>query len=48
MAGNQLSLTNVINVSVSEAQAGAGEYNTSNLAIFSSEVYESSFGSLGY
>lgn len=49
MAGNQLSLTNVINISVSEAQAGAGDYNTSNLAIFSSEVYDSgSFGSLGY
>lgn len=45
----ELSLTNVINISVSEAQAGAGEYNTSNLAIFSSEPYDSgTFGSGGY
>lgn len=49
MAGNQLSLTNVINISVSQAQAGAGDYNTSNLAIFTEEVYDSGgFGSLGY
>lgn len=49
MAGNQLSLTNVINISVSAAQAGVGDYNTSNLAIFSDEPHDSgSFGSLGY
>lgn len=49
MAGNQLSLTNVINISVSAAQAGVGDYNTSNLAIFSSDPYDSgSFGALGY
>lgn len=48
MAANELSLTNVINISVSPAQAGLGNYNTSNLAIFSSEPYESSFGTDGY
>lgn len=48
MAGNQLSLTNVINISVSAAQTGAGAYNTSNLAIFTSEVFADTFGSLGY
>lgn len=49
MAGNQLSLTNVINISVSEAQAGIGDYNTSNIALFSDDAYDSGgFGSLGY
>lgn len=49
MAGNELSLNNVINISVSQAQAGVGEYNTSNLALFSHEAYDSgSFGSAGY
>lgn len=43
-----LSLLNVINISVSEAQAGAGEYNTSNVALFSHEPYQASFGLLGY
>ena len=33
----QLALANVINVSISEAQTGLGEYNTSNLAIFTSD-----------
>lgn len=46
---SQLALTNVINISVAEAQAGAGEYNTSNLALFTEEPYASAtFGSLGY
>lgn len=49
MAGNQLSLTNVINISVAEAQAGIGDYNTSNLALFTEEVFDAdSFGDLGY
>lgn len=49
MAGNQLSLTNVINISVSAAQAGVGDYNTSNLALFSHEPYDSGgFGSAGF
>lgn len=45
---SQISLTNVVNISVSEAQTGIGEYNTSNLALFTEEPYESSFGSDGY
>ncbi len=45
---SQLALTNVINISVSAAQAGAGEYNTSNIAIFTDEIPAMSFGSLGY
>lgn len=49
MSGNQLSLTNVVNISVSAAQAGVGDYNTSNIALFSDEAYDSmGFGSLGY
>jgi hypothetical protein len=49
MAGNQLALTNVVTVSVSESNLGVNAYNTSNLAIFTSEHPNlSSFGSLGY
>jgi hypothetical protein len=49
MASNQLSLTNVVNISVSQAQAGVGDYNTSNIAIFSDEAYDSgTFGDDGY
>lgn len=44
----QLELTNVINISVSQAQAGIGNYNTSNLAVFSDETPADSFGTLGY
>lgn len=44
----QLQLTNVVNISVSQAQAGVGNYNTSNLAIFSDEIPAVSFGTLGY
>lgn len=44
-----LSLDNVIEISVSAAQAGVGEYNTSNIALFSHEAYDSmTFGNLGY
>lgn len=43
-----LSLSNIINVSVSEAPAGLGEYNTSNVALFSHEPFAESFGDLGY
>lgn len=39
---NQLPLSNVVTVSVSEAGPGAGEYNPSNVAIFTEEVYVSS------
>lgn len=45
----ELELSNVVNVSVSEAPAGAGEYNTSNVALFTEEPYDAGvFGSLGY
>lgn len=44
-----LSLTNVINISVAQAQAGVGDYNTSNLALFSHEPYDANtFGDDGY
>ena len=43
-----LSIENVINVSISTVGQGAGAYNTSNLAIFSHEAYETSFGTDGY
>jgi hypothetical protein len=48
MAGNQLPVTTVINVSVATPQQGLGQYNTSNLAIFSRETYAATFGTLGY
>ncbi len=44
----QLQLTNVINISVSEAQAGIGDYNTSNLGLFTHEVPADSFGDDGF
>lgn len=44
----QLALSNIINVSVSESQSGIGQYNTSNLALFSQEVAGNGFGNLGY
>lgn len=44
----QLNLSNVINISVSQAQAGVGQYNTSNLAIFTDEIPANSFGSGGF
>lgn len=34
----QLALSNIINVSISASQTGLGEYNTSNLACFTSET----------
>jgi len=40
---SQLSLANIINISVSTAQRGIGQYNTSNLALFTSEVPLSAF-----
>lgn len=48
MASSQLPLSNVVTISVSEANAGIGSYNTSNLAIFSDETPADSFGDLGY
>lgn len=43
-----LSISNVINVSVSAAGKGAGEYNTSNVALFTRDTPGGGFGSLGY
>lgn len=45
---SQLNITNIITISVSQAQAGVGDYNTSNLAIFSDEIPANSFGSSGF
>lgn len=44
----ELSLTNVINISVSQTPAGVGDYNTSNIALFTREAYDPSFGDDGY
>lgn len=45
----QLSLTNVINISVAQVQQAANEYNTSNVALFSDEAPNlETFGDLGY
>lgn len=45
----QLAISNVINVSVSQAPAGLGRFNTSNLALFTRELYDpDTFGDLGY
>lgn len=44
----QLELTNIVTISVSETPQGIGEYNTSNLALFSDEPYENTFGTDGY
>ena len=48
MSGNQLSISNVINISVSQAQTGIGEYNVNNLALFTNDIPGDTFGSLGY
>jgi hypothetical protein len=45
---SELGISNVINVSVSEAGPGAGEYNTSNLALFTDDEAADSFGSDDY
>lgn len=42
---NQLQLTNIIDISVSQAQTGISAYNTSNLALFTSDTPALSFGS---
>jgi len=42
---NQLQLTNIIDISVSAAQRGISAYNTSNLALFSSDTPGGGFGS---
>lgn len=45
---NNLSISNVINISVAQPGAGLGEYNTSNLALFTQEQPGGGFGSSGY
>lgn len=46
---NQLPLTNVITISVSQANPGVGNYNTSNIALFSDDTPNlATFGNLGY
>jgi hypothetical protein len=44
----QLALTNIVNISVSQAGAGIGEFNTSNLGLFTRDVPGGGFGSDGY
>ncbi len=44
----QLSLANVINISVSTPQTGIGVFSTSNVGMFTREVPADSFGDLGY
>ncbi len=44
----ELPISTIVNVSVSEAQTGAGQYNTSNIGLFTREAYQNSFGDLGY
>lgn len=49
MSANQLSITNFINVSVSQASPGLNAYNTSNLGLFTDEAPNlGTFGNLGY
>lgn len=48
MSTTQFPLSNVVNISVSAAQPGVGSYNTSNLALFTTDTYAMSFGTLGY
>lgn len=43
-----LSIANVINVSVSETPTGIGAYNTSNIALFTAEEADESFGDDGF
>ena len=44
----ELSIANVINISVSQPGAGLGNYNTSNLGLFTHEEPAGSFGTDGY
>lgn len=44
----QISISNIINVSASQANLGANNYNTSNLALLSDETPATTFGTLGF
>lgn len=48
MASNDLALTNIVDVTVSEVQTALGALNESNVALFTTDAYANSFGSLGY
>jgi len=43
-----LQLSNVINISVAAAGAGVGEFNTSNVGLFTRDAAGGGFGALGY
>lgn len=43
-----LSISNVIDISVSQNPTGLGQYNTSNIALFTQEAYANTFGVLGF
>lgn len=45
---SQLPITNVVNISVSQAQLGLGAYNVNNVVLFTTDAPAESFGSLGY
>lgn len=46
---SQLSISNIINVSIATVQTGVNAYNTSNLALFTDEAPDlNTFGNLGY
>lgn len=45
---SQLPISNIVNISVSEANLGANAYNTSNIGLFSDEIPADSFGDLTY
>lgn len=45
---NELSVNNVVTVSLAAAQSGLSDYNVNNLAILTTETPNASFGNLGY
>lgn len=45
---NELSINNVVTVSLAAAQSGLSDYNVNNLAILTDEATNATFGSLGY
>lgn len=47
-AAQSLPLSTVLNVSLSQTPAGISEYNTSNVALFSTDPFQNTFGTAGY
>lgn len=45
---SQLAISNIINISASQANLGVNDYNTSNLGLFSDEVPADTFGDDGF